>query len=88
LPAKTTVSVIKCDVGSLAGHHIAPKPLLDLAGKRLAEAQGEGVINSHYVFHAGDDLELNGSSERRGKPSNSQARMEHIPRSKRKSQKT
>jgi fructose 1,6-bisphosphate aldolase/phosphatase len=58
LPAKTTVSVIKCDVGSLAGHHIAPKPLLDLAGKRLAEAQGEGVINSHYVFHAGDDLEL------------------------------
>jgi len=55
---KTTVSVIKCDVGSLVGHHVAPKPLLDLAEKRLAEAQGKGGINSHYVFHAGDDLEL------------------------------
>ena len=58
MPTKTTVSVIKCDVGSQVGHHVAPKCLLDLADKRLAEAQGKGVINSHYVFHAGDDLEL------------------------------
>jgi len=50
--------VIKCDVGSLVGHHIAPKVLLNLAEKRLAEAQGKGLINSHYVFNAGDDLEL------------------------------
>ncbi len=59
MPAKTTVSVIKCDVGSLVGHHIAPKPLLDLAEKRLANAQREeDLINSYYVFNAGDDLEL------------------------------
>jgi len=55
---KTTVSVIKCDVGSLVGHHITPKPLLDLADKQLKKAEVKGVINSHYVFHAGDDLEL------------------------------
>jgi fructose 1,6-bisphosphate aldolase/phosphatase len=58
LPEKITVSVIKCDVGSLVGHHITPQPLLDLAEKRLADAQEKKVIKSHYVFHAGDDLEL------------------------------
>ena len=58
MPKKTTVSVIKCDVGSLAGHHTVPKPLLDIGEKRLKEAQKGGLINSHYVFHAGDDLEL------------------------------
>ncbi|MEA2089584.1 MAG: fructose-1,6-bisphosphate aldolase/phosphatase [Thermoproteota archaeon] len=55
---KTTVSVIKCDVGSLAGHHIVPKPLLDIAKRKMKEAQETGLINSYYVFHAGDDLEL------------------------------
>jgi len=58
LPKKTTVSLIKCDVGSLTGHHITPKPLLDLAENHLTKAQEKGLINSHYVFHAGDDLEL------------------------------
>jgi len=58
IPEKTTVSVIKCDVGSLAGHHIVPKPLLDIGEKCLKEAQESGLINSRYVFHAGDDLEL------------------------------
>jgi len=58
LTKKTTISIIKCDVGSLAGHHITPKPLLDFAEKQLEKAEEKGVINSHYVFHAGDDLEL------------------------------
>jgi len=55
---KTTISVIKCDVGSLAGHHVVPKPILDIGEKRLREAKESGLINSYYVFHAGDDLEL------------------------------
>jgi len=58
IPEKTTVSVIKCDVGSLAGHHTVPKPILDIGEKRLREAQENGLVNSHYVFHAGDDFEL------------------------------
>ncbi|MEM2995200.1 MAG: fructose-1,6-bisphosphate aldolase/phosphatase [Candidatus Bathyarchaeia archaeon] len=58
MPEKTTISIIKCDVGSLAGHQTVPKPLLDIGEKRLREAQEKGLINSHFVFHAGDDLEL------------------------------
>jgi len=52
------VSIIKCDVGSLAGHHTVPKPILDIGEKCLKKAQESGLINSYYVFHAGDDLEL------------------------------
>jgi fructose 1,6-bisphosphate aldolase/phosphatase len=58
MPEKTTISIIKCDVGSLAGHHVVPKPLLDIGKKGLKQAQKEGKINSYYVFNAGDDLEL------------------------------
>ena len=55
---KTTVSIIKADVGSLAGHSIVPQPLLNIARRHLSEAEETGLINSYYVFHAGDDLEL------------------------------
>jgi fructose 1,6-bisphosphate aldolase/phosphatase len=58
LPQKTTISVIKCDVGSLCGHHIVPSPLLNIAKQCLEDAKKSGLINSYYVFHAGDDLEL------------------------------
>ena len=36
---KVTISIIKCDVGSLAGHHIVPKPLFDIAEKKLKKAR-------------------------------------------------
>ncbi len=55
---KTTISLIKCDVGSLAGHHVVPEPLFDIAEKNLKKAKEEGLINSYYVFNAGDDLQL------------------------------
>src|SRR4030066_351235 len=58
LPRKTTISLIKCDVGSLAGHHIVPKPLFTLAEKRLQEATRNSLINNFLVFNAGDDLDL------------------------------
>jgi len=58
LPKKVTISIIKCDVGSLVGHYIVPKPLFDVAEKNLTKAVDEGVINNFYVFNAGDDLEL------------------------------
>ncbi|MCQ8897938.1 MAG: fructose-1,6-bisphosphatase, partial [Hadesarchaea archaeon] len=56
--AKTTVSVIKADVGSLVGHHTVPEPLLRIAREELRRAREEGLINSYHVFNAGDDLEL------------------------------
>ena len=58
LPNKVTISTIKCDVGSLAGHYIVPKPLFDIAEKNLKKAEKKGLINNFYVFNAGDDLEL------------------------------
>jgi fructose 1,6-bisphosphate aldolase/phosphatase len=58
LPNKVTISIIKCDVGSLAGHHIVPKPLFDVAERSLKKAGEKGIINNFFVFNAGDDLEL------------------------------
>jgi len=55
---KTTVSIIKADIGSVAGHMTVPQLLLDLAKTKMAEARETGLINSFYVFNAGDDLEL------------------------------
>jgi fructose 1,6-bisphosphate aldolase/phosphatase len=55
---KTTVSLIKADVGSLAGHTVVPKPLFDVAKRKMSKAKEAGLINSFYVFNAGDDLEL------------------------------
>ena len=57
-PMKTTISIIKCDVGSLVGHHVVPEPLLEIGKNNLKKAQEKGIINSSYVFNAGDDLEL------------------------------
>jgi fructose 1,6-bisphosphate aldolase/phosphatase len=55
---KTTISLIKCDVGSLAGHHVVPSPLFKIANRNLENAAAKGVINNFYVFNAGDYLEL------------------------------
>lgn len=55
---KTTVSLIKADIGSVAGHSVVAKPLMDIANKLMKKAQNSGLINSFFVFNAGDDLEL------------------------------
>ena len=55
---KTTVSLIKADIGSVAGHSVVAKPLIDIANKMMKKAQNSGIINSFFVFNAGDDLEL------------------------------
>ena len=66
MPRKTTISLIKCDVGSLAGHHVVPEPLLSIGEKNLKKAREDGLINSYYVFHVGDDLQLLTVHERGG----------------------
>jgi fructose 1,6-bisphosphate aldolase/phosphatase len=55
---KVTLSVIKADVGGLAGHHIVHPDLLATATRVLAEGRERGVIEDFYVTHVGDDLEL------------------------------
>ncbi|MEM2740261.1 MAG: fructose 1,6-bisphosphatase, partial [Candidatus Bathyarchaeia archaeon] len=55
---KVTISVIKADVGSLAGHHIVYQEQIDLAKMMLQKAKDDGLLIDYYVFNAGDDLEL------------------------------
>jgi len=55
---KTTVSVIKADIGSVAGHVTVPEELINFAKSKLEENVQNGLIKSYYVTHAGDDLEL------------------------------
>lgn len=55
---KTTVSVIKADIGGLAGHHVVHPKLKELASQELAEAKRIRAIEDYYVTAVGDDLEL------------------------------
>ncbi len=55
---KTTVSVIKADIGSVAGHVVVPKELIEFASNKLEEYRNTGLIKSYYVTNAGDDLQL------------------------------
>ena len=55
---KTTLSVIKADIGSLAGHHIVHPDTMAAATKVLAEAKSKDLIIDFYVTHVGDDLQL------------------------------
>lgn len=55
---KVTLSVIKADVGSIAGHHVVHPDQLAAATKILAEAKQKGVLIDFYVTHVGDDLQL------------------------------
>ncbi|MCC6018453.1 MAG: fructose-1,6-bisphosphatase [Candidatus Verstraetearchaeota archaeon] len=55
---KVTVSLIKADVGSLAGHHIVHPKQIEVARENLKLAAETGLILDFYVFNCGDDLEL------------------------------
>jgi len=49
---RVTVSVIKADVGSVAGHHRPHADMLRYAQEKLAEAEETGLIGSGYVTTA------------------------------------
>ena len=55
---RTTVSIIKADVGSVAGHHVVHPEQMRVARSCLENAKKEGTIIDYYVFNCGDDLEL------------------------------
>jgi len=58
LVEKTTVSLIKADVGSVAGHHTVHPKQLEVARQCLEDARKSGLLVDYFVFHCGDDLEL------------------------------
>ncbi|MCX8172276.1 MAG: fructose-1,6-bisphosphate aldolase/phosphatase, partial [Archaeoglobaceae archaeon] len=55
---KVTVSLIKADVGSVAGHSVVHDEIKAVAEKFLKDAVRDGKIIDFRVFNAGDDLEL------------------------------
>lgn len=55
---RTTISVIKADVGSVPGHCRPHAKMLEYARKKLTEAEESGLIKSFYVYHVGDDIGL------------------------------
>ncbi|MEM3027898.1 MAG: fructose 1,6-bisphosphatase [Candidatus Bathyarchaeia archaeon] len=55
---KTTISIIKADVGSIAGHYTVHSEQIEMANKLLEKAKSDGLILDYHVFNAGDDLEL------------------------------
>lgn len=54
---KTTISVIKADVGSFPGHSRVHPWLLEKAAKMLKGEEGK-LLTDSFVTHCGDDLEL------------------------------
>jgi len=55
---KITVSIIKADVGSVAGHTIVPKEIIEVAEEMLKVEKQNGTIIDYRVLNAGDDLDL------------------------------
>jgi fructose 1,6-bisphosphate aldolase/phosphatase len=54
---KTTISVIKADVGSFPGHSRVHPKLLEKASQMLRSEKGRLLVD-FFVTHCGDDLEL------------------------------
>lgn len=55
---KTTVSLIKADIGSIPGHVTVHPDILDLMEDEMDRAMEENIIIDSHVFNAGDDTEL------------------------------
>jgi fructose 1,6-bisphosphate aldolase/phosphatase len=55
---RITISIIKADVGSVAGHHIVHPEQIAVARSCLDKARKDGTIVDFHVFSCGDDLEL------------------------------
>ncbi len=55
---KTTISVIKADIGGFPGHSTVHPELMKLANEMLAKAKKEGKVIDFFVGRCGDDLNL------------------------------
>jgi len=58
MAGEITLSVIKADVGGLAGHSAIHPDIVEIADKCLKDAVKKGSINDAHVAWVGDDLQL------------------------------
>jgi len=54
---RITISVIKCDIGSIGGHIKPSARIIDTVREFIAE-YGKGLITDFYVSHTGDDIAI------------------------------
>ena len=54
---KTTLSVIKADIGSIGGHIAPSKRLLERV-REVVETSGKSIITDHHISHTGDDIAI------------------------------
>ena len=54
---KTTLSIIKADVGAVGGHVAPSDPLIDAIGGRIREAVG-GLLVDYFIGSTGDDIAI------------------------------
>ncbi len=55
---RTTISLIKADIGSVAGHYTVHADQITYAQNELDQAKKSGLLVDYFVFNCGDDLEL------------------------------
>jgi len=55
---KTTITLIKADIGSVGGHIKTPEEVMDVCRKNIADAKKKKVIIDYYVTRCGDDVQL------------------------------
>jgi fructose 1,6-bisphosphate aldolase/phosphatase len=55
---KTTISIIKADIGSIGGHIKVHEEIMDMARKKLESEKKRKLLIDFYVTRCGDDLEL------------------------------
>ena len=55
---RTTLSVIKADIGGYVGHSESHPDVLEKANEYLYEAKEKGLLRDYYVTKCGDDLQL------------------------------
>jgi fructose 1,6-bisphosphate aldolase/phosphatase len=55
---KTTLSIIKADVGGWPGHAFVHPDLIKIANEQLEGAKSGGTLIDYHVTNCGDDLEL------------------------------
>lgn len=58
MPDKVTVSLIKADVGSVAGHSKPHPKMMEVADSTLSKGVADGLLVDYYVTRCGDDMEL------------------------------
>ncbi|MFX0116312.1 MAG: fructose-1,6-bisphosphate aldolase/phosphatase [Candidatus Hodarchaeota archaeon] len=55
---KTTISLIKADIGSIPGHMVVHPDILELVEEEMERAVDENVVLDAHIFNAGDDTEI------------------------------